>query len=159
MTKESTYIVLLRYFDKTACLKWLSAGIAIGIPGWIWGESTIPALLLKYVSGFGWGLIALVYAAIILSFMALCLQGRVGHLSHGDFQNVLRWGHPKLLRVTSVLFGLVLIAAVCWGITGSVNALKTVLLGTLLSSALVWYWVGLAVIDDELLKRFASPNT
>ena len=158
MVKESTYAVLHRYFDKTASLKSLAAGVVIGIPGWIWGESPVPAMALKFVSGFGWLLIALVFAAITLSFMAFYLKGRVGRLAHGDFQNALRWGHPKLLRAISVLFGLVSIAAVCWGLTGSINALKTVLLGALLVGTLFWCWGGLAVIADELSRRFASAN-
>ena len=158
MVKEPSYAVLLRYFDKTASLKGLAAGVVIGIPSWIWGESPVPAVALKFVSGFGWLLIALVFAAIILSFMAFYLEERVGRLAHGDFQNALRWGHPKLLRAIAVLFGLVVIAAVCWGVTGSINALKTALLGALLGSTLFWCWGGLAAIADELSKRFASAS-
>ncbi len=156
MVKESIYAVLLRYLDKTASLRWQAAGIAIGIPGWIWGESPVPVFALEIVSGFGFGglLIALVIAAIILSFMALYLKGQAGRFAYGYFQKVLRWVHPKLLRAASVLFGLILIAAVCWAVTGSSNSSKTALLGALLVTILVWLWCGLAVIDNELSKRF-----
>jgi len=150
--------LLFRYFDKSASLTWLAAGVVIGISGWIWGESPVPAMALKFV-GFGWRLIALVFLALILSFMAFYLKGRAGCLAYEVFQNALRWSHTKLLRAISVLFGLVLIATVCWSVTGSINALKTALLCTLLGGTLFWCWGGLAVIADELSKRSASVKT
>jgi hypothetical protein len=136
----------------------LAVGFCIGIPGWIWGQSPVPALALKLVSGFGWPLILLLVAAVILFLMDLYLKGTVGHLAYGDFQNIFCWIHPNLMRATFVIFGLVLTAAACWIATGSINAIKTVFLGFMLSGALFFYWCGLALIANELSKRFASAN-
>lgn len=84
MIKEPTYKVLLWHFDKSASLKWLVTGIAIGITVCIWGGSPIPAFALKLASGFGWVLIALILVAIVLSLMSFYLKGQSGHLAHGD---------------------------------------------------------------------------
>lgn len=156
--KEPIYKILIRYFDRTASLKWLAAGFVIGFLGWIWGESPYPVLVLKLASGFGWLLMALIFVATIFSLMAFYFKGRVGHLAKGDFQNALSRGHHKLLRATSVLFGLVLNAAVCWGFTGSISALGTVLYGSLLGGTLLSCWGGLAIIADELSKRSFPSN-
>ena len=155
MFKKSTHKVLLRYcgINKVAILKWVAVGFAASIPAWVWGDSPITAWVLKMASGFGWPLVVLTCMSIVLAVMAFFLKGRVGRLAYEGFRYALRWVHPKLLRATSVLWGMVVIAAICWCVTGSGNALGTALIGLLLSSTLFWWWSCLAVIADELSKR------
>ncbi|HWK61211.1 MAG TPA: hypothetical protein VNT00_07310 [Eoetvoesiella sp.] len=158
MFNKSTLALLFKHFDKTVCLKWSTIGVFVGILGWIWGQSKIPTTILKFASGFGWMLIAPMLVASILFLVAYFSKGRKSHLAYGDFQNAVAWAHPKLLRAISVFLGLMLSAAVCWAVTDSIYALKTVLLSALLNGVLLWIWAALLVTADELSKRFALAN-
>lgn len=159
MFSKPTFVLLFKYFDKAASLKWSLLGAVIGLLGWICGNSTIAPAAFKLASGFGWLLLGLTLLAIMLFFMSYFLKERNAYLAYGDFHNVIVWSHPKLLRAVSSFLGLAVSAAVCWMLTGSVYALKTVLLSTMLSGALLWVWAGLLISYDELTNRIGAANT
>lgn len=156
MFNKSTLVLLSKYFDKVASLKWSMAGTFFGTAAWIWGESKIPTRALKFASGLGWALVTPMFAAIILFFMAYFLQGRVGSLAYRGFQNTVCWVHPKLLRTISVFHGLILSAGVCWIATDSAHALKTVLQSAVLILSLLWIWATLLVAYDKPRRIFRA---
>jgi hypothetical protein len=153
MSQQSTFQILHKHFNEPVCSRGFLVGLFIGIAAWFWGRSPLPALALKFASGFGGLLASVLGVVLVLAVTALLTKNRTRYLAYGYFQKVLPWVLGKLLRATSVFLGLIVAAAVCWGCTGSSNALKTVVYGMVLGSMLAYCWSGLVVISDDLAKR------
>ena len=64
-----------------------------------------------------------------------------------------RWTLPALTRASSVLFGMAMVAAVCWAVTGSASALGSAFIGGGFAAALSWLWHGLTAMAHDLAAR------
>jgi hypothetical protein len=153
MARTSTLKILRPHFNMPASLSWFAVGLVVGMSAWVWGRSALPASALAIVSGFGGMLVLPLCVTGVLAIIALSMKNRVGYLAYGDFRNVLPWMLGQLLRSASVFFGLVVVAAVCWGVSGNGNALATAMLGMVLGGALTYCWGSLVLMSDELANR------
>lgn len=129
---------------------WFAVGAAVGLCAWRLGASPVSAWGLKLATGFGAMLVLPLMAAIVLAIMARMVDGRAGALAYGDFFNILPWLLAKVQRAASAFFGVVTVAAVCWTVVGSTNALAVVLLGTLFGSAFAYCWAGMVFITRDV---------
>ena len=152
MVHQSTLDHLRSQFDATACMRWGAAGAAGGLCAWRWGTSPVSSWGLKLVTGFGASLVLPLLAATLLAVAARTLTRRAGALAYGDFLNVLPWLLAKVQRAASAFARVVVVAALCWGITGSTNALAVALLGSLFCGAFAYCWAGLVVIAQDLSR-------
>ncbi|GJJ03411.1 hypothetical protein RugamoR64_39490 [Duganella rhizosphaerae] len=150
MVQESTLAVLRPHFHSSVSLRWFAAGTAVGIYAWEWGQSPLSAWALKLVTGFGALLVLPLCVVSILAIVALMSKNRMGVLAYGDFRNFLPWVLAKLLRSASAFFGVVVVAGVCWCVSGSVNALVVASLGSFLGGALAYCWGGMLLIAQDL---------
>lgn len=153
MIQESTLAVLRRHFNWSLSLHWFSAGAAIGICAWVWGQSQLSAWALKLATGFGALLILPLFVIVMLAVVAAVAKSRMGVLAYGDFRNLLPWMLAKLLRSASAFFGVVIVAGFCWCASGSINALYVVVLGSFFGGALAYCWSGMVLIAQDLLLR------
>jgi len=132
MSQQSTFQILHKHFNEPVCSRWFLVGLFIGIAAWVWGRSPLPALALKIASGFGGLLASVLGVVLVLAVTALLTKNRARYLAYGYFQKVLPWVLGKLLRATSVFFGLI-VAAQSAG-----DALVAVM--RLRPSFTAWYW-------------------
>lgn len=152
MVHQSTFDNLRSQFDATACMRWSAAGAAVGLCAWRWGTSSVYSWGLKLVTGFGASLVLPLFAATLLAVAARMLTSRAGALAYGDFLNVRPWLLAKVQRAASAFAGVGVVAALCWCITGSTNALAVALLGSVFCGAFAYCWVGLVVIAEDLRR-------
>lgn len=153
MSRKSTLQILHSHITMSIFSTWFVVGLLIGVSAWTWGCSPLPALALSVAAGFGWLLIFALCTTVALALTALLMKNRAAYLAYYYFQKLLPWVFGKLLRSTSVFFGLVAVAAVCSIVSGSEKAFLAALLGGILGSTLMYCWCGLSLISDELTKR------
>lgn len=152
MVHQSTFDHLRSQFDTTASMRWGVASAALGLCAWRWGASPVSSWGLKLVTGFGASLVLTLLAAAVLAVVARTLTSRAGAVAYGYFLNVLPRLLAKVQRAASAFAGVVVVAAPCWCISGSTNALAVALLGSLFCGAFAYCWVGLVVIAQDLSR-------
>lgn len=157
MSPPANRTLLRSRFKKAASMFWFAAGMAVGLCAWKWGTLPVTAWALKIVTGYGATLVLPLGAAIILAIVARALNGRAGSLAYGDFLNLQPWLLSQLLRAASAFFGVVVVAVLCWRVTGSTSALISALLSLVLGSGLAYSWVGIVSITNDLAIRREIP--
>lgn len=128
-------------------------GSTIGGLGWWQGDSRWPALAFQLLSGFGYPVLFIILALLLLSVMAFKGKGRPALFAYNDFYNIWPYVQATLIRIIAVFAGMIMVAGVCWSRTGSVSAMLAVLYGTVLLAVAVFYLVGMSSIAAGLAQR------
>lgn len=137
-------------FNNLIAALWLLVGLVVGVFGWTDGNSWLVGLALKLTSGYGAFLLIQVSALALLSLLTRSGRPATARYALGDFHNLLRITLGGLTRASGVLLGVALVAAVCWCVTGSGNALVSALIGGFIASVLIWFWVCLRALENHL---------
>lgn len=155
MRPARTIDIVARHLSWRSSLRWLAIGAVVGIAADVWGDSWIPPLAMKVVSGIGLPSMCLVLLIVALYGLGRT-HGTAGRLARGDFENLFPWLHGNLMRATSVLLGLATVAAIAWWTSGSGSAAIVASLSLWFAIVYAWYWVCLAVVAEEHAARTGS---
>lgn len=131
---------------------WFAAGLAIGLLGWTQGSSRLPSVGLKLTSGYGALLLLQVVLLVVLFLLARYARPVIARFAAGDFHNLQRGTLAGLTRAGGVLLGMATVAILCWGVTGSRNALASALIGGIIAAVLLWFSAGLITFEKHLLR-------
>lgn len=156
MTQPAILSLLRAHFNTAAHVRWLAAGVVVGLCGWRWGASPVCAWSLKLVTGFGPMLMLPLLVGIALAGVARTMSSRTGTLAYGAFRKLQPWLLAKMLRAASAFVGVAAAATVCWGATGSTNAFATSLLGSLFAVTFAYSWAGMVIIAGDLVQSRAA---
>jgi hypothetical protein len=122
----------------------LLIGMTSGIAMWFGGAGNI----LAEIHSTLWLAALIMPLAAALSVFARFRKGRPGGVAHAFVQKMQQGVCPKLTRAVWLLAGVVVIALICWAVTGSGYALGVFLYGALLVAVLSYFLHGLIVFTQ-----------
>jgi hypothetical protein len=132
---------------------WFVVGIIVGGLSCKWGESFIPAFVLKHGSGIGWIIVLAIVVLTVLSVMAHFCKSWIGKYSAADYRNFSPYVIERTKRAWSLMLGFSCVAFFCWFYIESDIALASLFLGMLLFMAFYWFWYGLKRLGTTVEKK------
>jgi|SRR5690554_725944 len=138
-----------KFLSKKDFLIAYSLGAFAGVWAWFYGQSWVPSFMLQWMSGIGFVLvIAFCFSAL---FMAIKFR------NYQPLDCFTEWLSRYCIRGgakgAAFLFGSITIAAVCWLMTDSVNAIKFAANGLILMGAFAILTKQLHGIRNDAIER------
>lgn len=120
-------------------------GVIAGIAGWIFGTSKIPPYIVKFGSGIGWFLLAIITLSIFLLVYAKHKKKPIKYLT----EYISKCAVQKTAKTIWFMTGLFFVALICWLFTGTQYARGVAILCFLFASIFSFFlWVTISLLKD-----------